>query len=87
MQLAIDLSFTSAEQPARGSQQEAILRYLQGGKTLTVGEAMQELGVYALSQRCGELRRMGWNIESEPWTTPSGKRVARYRMGTDAANS
>lgn len=81
MQLTFDL-YARAEQPAKGSQQEAILRYLQSGKTLTVGEAMQELGVYALSQRCGELRRMGWQIESEPWTTPSGKRVARYRIGS-----
>jgi len=87
MQLAMDLQFRPAmpmaEAPQPGSQQAAILNYLQAGHSLTVGEAMSQLGVYALSQRCGELRRMGWPIKSEPVVTANGKRIARYSLGAE----
>lgn len=62
------------------SQQSDILTYLGNGHFLTVAEALRELGVYALSQRCGELRRQGYPIVSEMIKTPTGKRIARYRL-------
>ena len=40
-----------------------ILRELQTGRRLTVAVALSDLGVYALSQRIGELRRLGWPID------------------------
>jgi hypothetical protein len=49
----------------------------QGG-TLSVGEAMTRFGIYALSQRCGELRRDGYPIDSMTETLPNGKRISRY---------
>ena len=62
------------------SQCEQILEYLKEGNTLTVAEALSLFGVYALSQRAGELRRAGWPIESEMVRVASGKRVAQYRF-------
>jgi Helix-turn-helix domain len=48
----------------RGTQHYEILMYLKAGGRLTVAKALTELGIYALSQRCGELRRQGWPIQS-----------------------
>lgn len=62
------------------NQCDEILGYLRDGNTLTVGEAMQRFGVYALSQRIGDLKRDGHNIVSEMTTLTSGKRVAKYRL-------
>lgn len=43
----------------------SLLVAFQRGEKLTVGMAMAHYGVYALSQRCGELRReYGWPIKS-----------------------
>jgi hypothetical protein len=48
--------------PPRGTQGHELLMALKAGKRLTVARALVEHGVYALSQRMGELRRMGWPI-------------------------
>lgn len=64
--------------PTEGTQCHAILRYMQGGKRLTVGKALMELRVYALSQRIGELKLMGWPIQSRIVSTGGGARVAEY---------
>ena len=62
------------------NQSDEILRYLRDNNTLTVLEAIQRFGVYALSQRVGDLKREGHNIESEIIKLPNGKRIARYRL-------
>lgn len=59
-------------------QCETILAALRSGERLTVAEALTRYGCYALSQRIGELKRQGWNIESQMKKLPSGKRVAEY---------
>lgn len=64
--------------PERGTQAYELLMALQRGARLTVGKALMEHGVYALSQRMGELRReYGWPIQSrfvgkvkEYWLAP-----------------
>lgn len=61
------------------SQKANIWNYLSSGGTLTVTEAIEKFGCYALSQRAGELRRMGLPIISEMITTPTGKHIARYK--------
>ena len=66
--------------PNPGTQHHALLTAMQRGERLTVAEALTRYGVYALSQRMGELRRMGWPIEAEMVRTETGKRVARYRL-------
>ena len=57
-----------------------ILRELQTGRRLTVAVALSELGVYALSQRIGELRRLGWPIERTMIRTRGGATVAEYYL-------
>ena len=57
-----------------------ILHELQHGRRLTVAVALSELGVYALSQRIGELRRLGWPIERTMIRTRCGATVAEYYL-------
>lgn len=60
--------------------QHALLRdAFDRGERLTVLDAVMRYGIYALSQRCGELRVDGYPVESEMITTATGKRIARYR--------
>ncbi len=67
------------------SQCEILVDYFNSGKSLTVAEALTnpDIGVYALSQRCGEINkhRDKYGIEIESETVESnGKRYKRYRM-------
>jgi hypothetical protein len=64
--------------PVRGTQLYEILMCFQAGERLTVAKALSELGVYALSQRCGDLRRMGWPIQSRTIETNGGAHVSEY---------
>lgn len=68
--------------PPKETQHYALLRALQEGAHLTVAKALNEYGVYALSQRMGDLRRKyNWPIKSqfigkckEYWLETSGAR-------------
>ena len=80
-QLSIEFS-RPVEVPDAGTQCGVLLRAFKRGESLTVAEALTRYGVYALSQRVGELKRNGWPIKSEMVTLPSGARVARYWMAT-----
>jgi hypothetical protein len=65
--------------PPRGTQVYEILMYLKNGGRLTVAKALTELGVYALSQRCGDLRRRyGWPVKSETKKVGPHVWVAEY---------
>ena len=67
--------------PDADTQCYALLQAMQRGERLTVAKAMYEYGVYALSQRCGELRvKWGWPIRSTMIELPNGKRVAEYSL-------
>ena len=48
------------------------------GERLTVASALAQYGIYALSQRCGELARDGYPLESQSIPLPSRKRVKEY---------
>lgn len=51
--------------PERGTQCYELLMAMMQGARLTVAKALTEHGVYALSQRVGDLRReYGWPIKS-----------------------
>lgn len=79
-QLSIDFAAVRACGYAPlSSQQWEVLTLLVSGWT-TVGEALQKIGCYALSQRVGELARMGYDIEKTWRDLPSGKRVRAYRI-------
>ena len=62
------------------TQCEIILAHLEAGGSLTVAEALQSMGVYALSQRIGELKRRGVPIKAERVETAGGATVARYTL-------
>ena len=48
------------------------------GERLTVATALQQYGIYALSQRCGQLARAGYPLASQSIPLPSRKRVKEY---------
>ena len=70
--------------PDEDTQCGRLLKAFQRGESLTVAEALTRYGIYALSQRCGELRRGGWPIIAEMVKVRSGARVASYRMASAA---
>ncbi len=59
------------------SQKIEILRWLAQGKTLTPLEALERFRCLTLSQRCTELRKEGWPVQSE-LVKVGEKTVARY---------
>jgi len=80
-QLAIDFAaIPRCVVPERDTQLGTLLQALQQGEKLTVAQALTQYGCYALSQRMGDLKRMGWPVLTSTITTNSGKRVAEYRM-------
>ena len=67
--------------PAECKQLRVLLHALAQGERLTVLTALDKYGVYALSQRIGELRNTwGWPVKSERLKLPSGKTVAVYSL-------
>lgn len=83
MQLAIDFE-CAVKVPDAQTQCGVLIRAFKRGESLTVAEALSRYGIYALSQRVGELKRSGWPIIAEQFKTPSGARVARYSMARAA---
>jgi hypothetical protein len=76
-----DLCFDApVKLPPHGTQNYRLLMAMQCGARLTVAKALNEYGVFALSQRMGELRRMGWPVRSRMIETQGGARVAEYWM-------
>ncbi len=73
----------SCRVPPRGTQNYDLLMAMQAGERLTVAKALTEHGVYALSQRVGELKRMGWPIQSKALKVGPKTYVAEYWL--DAA--
>jgi hypothetical protein len=66
------------------TQCETLLAAFRRGESLTVAEALSRYGVYALSQRVGELIAAGHPIDSE--TVRIGRsRVSRYFLRESVA--
>lgn len=63
------------------TQAELLAEAFDRGEKLTVALALDRYGVYALSQRCGELFRAGYPVESRTVSLPSGKHVSEYFRG------
>jgi len=74
-------SVSRGSAPPAGTQLGTLLQALQRGEKLTVAQALTQYGCYALSQRMGDLKRMGWPVLTATITTISGKRVAQYSWG------
>jgi hypothetical protein len=66
--------------PAQNSQCYELLTSMFDGKKFTVLKAIREKGCYALSQRCGELKRKyRWPVKDR-WVDVGGKRVKEYSL-------
>jgi hypothetical protein len=77
-----ELELLDVKVPDAGTQCGVLLRAFQRGERLTVAEALSRYGCFALSQRCGDLRRNGWPIKSEMVEIRPGTRIARYWLAT-----
>lgn len=67
--------------PAECRQLNVLLDALVSGMRLTVLTALDKYGIYALSQRIGELEReYHWPIKKEWLKLPSGKTVRIYSL-------
>lgn len=62
------------------SQSQRILEYLLAGKRLTPLLALEKFGCFRLGGRVYDLKREGWDIQTEMITLQSGKRIAEYRI-------
>ena len=62
------------------TQTEKVLTHLDLRGSLTPLQAMDYYGIMRLAARIGDLRRDGHQIASEPFRTPGGATVSRYRL-------
>lgn len=76
MSAQLDIDFCTI--PERGTQCYELLMAFKRGERLTTLKAALTYGVMALSQRCGDLRRMGWPIQSTTVESNGGARVSEY---------
>jgi len=60
------------------SQAKRILDYLQQGNRITPIEALEKFQSFRLGARIADIKDMGYTVQSEFVTTPSGKRVKSY---------
>jgi len=68
----------------RTTQCAGLRNLLQGGQTITQGEAQKLFGIGRLAARIGDLKKQGMDIESEMITVKNRDgqpcRVARYSL-------
>jgi hypothetical protein len=64
------------------NQNDAILALLRerGKQGITALDALNIVGSFRLAARISDLHHAGYDISSEIETTPTGKRIARYRL-------
>ena len=64
------------------TQLEQLAEAFDRGERLTVAVALDKYGIYALSQRCGELwRKWNYPVDSRMIETPTGKHIKEYYRG------
>ena len=78
--MASQLLLPQPQAPKPGSQCKTLLEAYQRGEKLTVAEALSRYGIYALSQRNGDLRRLGHPILGQMVEVSSGKHIKQYWM-------
>lgn len=62
------------------TQAEQILAHLERRGSINPLEALDRYGCFRLAARIADLKAEGHNITSEPFKTPKGATVARYRL-------
>jgi hypothetical protein len=63
--------------PSTRAVLEMLRRHPEGCTPL---DALAEVGSFRLGARVWELKAAGYDVETQLVTTPSGKRIARYRL-------
>lgn len=66
------------------NQEDAILKHLQQGNTLTPLDALRLFGCLRLGARIWDLRQKGHNVEMKVVEVANGKHVAQYRLRGEA---
>lgn len=61
------------------TQNQAILKHLKAGKSITALEALSKFGCLRLSARILEIKQMGYNIERK-WVGRNQKSWCEYRL-------
>lgn len=61
-------------------QQERIVNYLEQGRTITNVVALTCLGVGSLTSRISELRKKGYDIETEWEVGVDGRQFRKFRF-------
>lgn len=75
---------TARDREAWNSQKLAVLEHLKAGRSIIQDEAREQFGIMRLASRIDELRREGWNVETEMIPVgEGGARVARYSLGEE----
>jgi len=59
---------------------DKIAKLLEKGRTITPLQALRDFGCLRLSARIHDLKATGMQIDSIPHKTPTGKRVAKYKL-------
>lgn len=68
------------------SQCDAILAWMQEGKSITGLEALTRFGCIRLASRINELSRRGVVVKKERITTDTGKHIMRYSLPGQGEN-
>ena len=65
------------------TQCQCIAEWLEQGNSLTQMEALNRFQCFRLASRINDLRNRGLRIVTEKILTPSGKRVASYKLANE----
>ena len=68
-------------QNRKQTQKAKILEYMKQGNSLTPLDALQKFSCFRLGARIYELKRMGYQIQSEMIKTDTGKYIKKYWIG------
>ena len=75
-----ELSFTDPVRIPTARKTKAVLMAMAQGRRLTVAIALNELGVYALSQEVGRVKDHGWTVHTRTIEVSPGVHVSEYWM-------
>ena len=69
---------TNLNEETSATQVKRILAYMKAGNRIAPIEALQMFGSFRLGARIAEIKELGYHVQSEFVSTPSGKRVKAY---------
>lgn len=87
MSAQLDIVFAERREvvvPAEDTHCGIILRHIQRYGSITTLEAYDLYNITTCGQRCTDLRKKGWPIDSAWEKTPGGATVKRYSMSRAA---